>query len=49
MKSQPDNYTNLYVNCFSSCIGTLVAEVITLPLCTIKTFTIPSKRKCIKP
>jgi hypothetical protein len=33
MNSQPDNY----INCFSSCIGTLVAEVVTLPLCTIKT------------
>jgi hypothetical protein len=33
MKSQQDSY----INCFSSCIGTLVAEVMTLPLCTIKT------------
>ena len=37
MKSQPDHNTNLYINCFSSCIGTLVAEITTLPLCTIKT------------
>ena len=28
---------NLYVNIMSSCVGTLVAEIVTLPICTIKT------------
>jgi hypothetical protein len=28
---------NLYTNCFSSCVGTLLAEIATLPICTVKT------------
>jgi len=49
MQNAKDAYSNLYTNCFSSCVGTLFAEVITLPICTIKTvyqnnmtLTIPS-------
>jgi hypothetical protein len=37
MESQRINYTNLYINSFSSCIGTLMAEIATLPACTVKT------------
>ena len=37
MESQKIKDTNLYINCFSSCIGTLMAEIATLPVCTVKT------------
>ncbi len=37
MESQRINNTNLYINCFSSCVGTLMAEIATLPACTLKT------------
>lgn len=37
MVNQPNNYTSLYINCFSSCVGTLLAEIATLPACTVKT------------
>ena len=37
MQIKQDNYSNLYLNCFSSCVGTLFAEIVTLPMCTIKT------------
>jgi hypothetical protein len=35
MVTQPN--TSLYTNCFSSCAGTLLAEIATLPSCTVKT------------
>ena len=35
MVTQPN--TSLYTNCFSSCVGTLLAEIATLPACTVKT------------
>jgi hypothetical protein len=37
MESQKIKDTNLHINCFSSCIGTLMAEIATLPVCTVKT------------
>lgn len=37
MINQKVTYNNLYINCFSSCFGTLVAEILTLPICSIKT------------
>jgi hypothetical protein len=48
MQKQLDNYSNLYINLFSSCIGTLTAEVLTLPVCTIKTIYQNNKNLTIK-
>jgi len=37
MVNHSENYKNSITNCFASCTGTLIAEIITLPACTIKT------------
>ena len=48
MNKHPDYNSNLYVNLFSSCIGTLTAEILTLPICRIKTIYQNNKKLSIK-